>query len=308
MSARIVSVNVSTDKGTAKSPVAQAWIDPLGLRGDAHAGPWHRQVSMLASESMVHFAARLGRAPVWGEFGENLTTAGIDLSAVCVLDRITAGDAELEVTQLGKRCHGAGCAIFNEVGDCIMPKEGIFLRVVRGGQVRAGDPLRHRERPLRILIVTASDRAAAGVSVDQSGPRAQELVAAHLAPTRWRPDFRREIVPDEPAALRSLLITARDDGVDFVFTTGGTGAGPRDITPDVVVELADMLLPGIMEQVRQKYAAANPAALLSRAVAAVMGKTIVYTLPGSPRAVEEYLAEILKTSEHLLLMVHGSGH
>jgi molybdopterin adenylyltransferase len=90
-----------------------------------------------------------------------------------------------------------------------------------------------------------------------------------------------------------------------VVTTGGTGIGPRDITPDVVMALADRLVPGVMEAIRVKFGAEHPGALLSRGVVAVRGRTLIYTLPGSVRAVEEYLGEILQTLEHALCMLHG---
>ena len=93
--------------------------------------------------------------------------------------------------------------------------------------------------------------------------------------------------------------------MDAVFTTGGTGIGPRDITPDVIETMADRLIPGIMEHIRIQFGAEKPNALLSRSIAAVMGQTLVYALPGSVRAVSEYMGEILKTFEHALLMIHG---
>ncbi len=100
----------------------------------------------------------------------------------------------------------------------------------------------------------------------------------------------------------------KDDEYDFIFTTGGTGIGPRDITPDVIRPLLDREIPGIMDHIRIKYGTALPQALLSRSVAGVIAKTQVYALPGSPKAVEEYLAEILKILIHATLMVHGLGH
>ena len=111
--------------------------------------------------------------------------------------------------------------------------------------------------------------------------------------------------PDEPEILIRELSAAREAVCDVIITTGGTGVGARDITPDVVAKECDKLIPGIMEHIRTKYGAQNPSALLSRGVAGVFGRSLVFTLPGSVKAVEEYTGEIFKTLEHLVLMLHG---
>ena len=301
---KVVSVNISEEKGTVKRPVDRISLDERGVVEDAHAGLWHRQVSLLATEQIERFAKGMGRDIDPGEFAENITIRGIDLGQVAILDRMTFGDAELEVTQIGKECHGDACAIFREVGKCVMPKEGIFLRVVKGGSVQAGDEVTYSPRPLRVKVITLSDRASQGEYSDRSGPRVETLLSEHFAGTRWHLEVARTVLPDDADALADALVQARDSGVDVVITTGGTGVGPRDITPDVVTRLADKLIPGVMEAIRLKFGEKKPRALLSRGVAAVMGGTFVYTLPGSVRAVNEYMGEILKTVEHLIYMLH----
>ena len=136
---QLAAVNVSDRKGAIKTTVPRAIIDMSGLVGDAHAGPWHRQVSLLSQESIDRFGRTAGRTFLPGEFAENLTTLGLDLGDVSLLDRFRIGPVELEVTQIGKRCHGDGCAVFQAVGRCVMPKEGIFARVINGGVVRPAD-------------------------------------------------------------------------------------------------------------------------------------------------------------------------
>ena len=301
---RIVSVNISTETGTSKTPVPEIEITALGVAQDAHAGPGNRQVSMLSSESIDRFAANAGRTFSRGDFAENITTAGIDLSDTGLLDQFHIGEIRLEVAQLGKKCHGDGCAIFQEVGKCVMPREGIFCRVLQGGVAKENDPIIHVPRVLKCMVITLSDRAHQGVYADRSGPRVREHLDAFFVGKRWHPHIEQRVLPDDAELLRDTLITARDTGVDIVITTGGTGIGPRDITPDVVTALADRLIPGIMEYIRIQSAASKPNALLSRSVAAVLDKTLVYTLPGSVRAVTEYMDEILKTVEHVLYMLH----
>jgi molybdopterin adenylyltransferase len=302
---KVISVNVSERKGTVKRPVERVTIDVSGVVGDAHAGPWQRQVSLLSQESIERFSEKMGRKITPGEFAENLTVAGLDFSAVAVLDRFRFGGVELEVSQIGKQCHGKGCAIFHQVGQCVMPAEGIFARVVRGGDLTAGALGEHLPRPLSFLILTLSDRAAAGAYEDRSGPRALELLQNWLAGKRWHGRIEAKILPDDAGRLREEIERAKTAGVDVIITTGGTGLGPRDITPETAAALCDKLIPGIMENIRMKFGSANPNALLSRSIAGVAGNIQIYTLPGSFRAVEQYLGEILKTLEHAIFMLHG---
>ena len=301
----IVSVNISEERGTSKTPAPEITLDENGINGDAHSGPWHRQVSLMAQETIDAFATTTGRPTKPGEFAENITTSGLALDKLAILDRIEISDVKLEVTQIGKKCHGDTCAIFREVGQCAMPKEGIFCRVLSGGKITPGDIAVHLARPLRFKIITLSDRASRGDYEDLSGPRIQTLAEEFFSGKRWHMEIERTILPDEPERLREELLAARADGIDIVITTGGTGIGPRDTTPEVVVSLADKIIPGIMEHIRQTFGREKPNALLSRSVAAVIGRALVYTLPGSVKAIEEYMGEILKTLEHLITTMHG---
>ncbi len=144
---RVVAISTSKKKGTRKTAVNETLlIAGHGLAHDAHAGDWHRQVSFLASESIAR-AAQGGLAVGFGDFAENIATQGIDWLAVPVGTRLRIGDqAVVEITQIGKECHHK-CAIYYAAGDCIMPKEGIFARVLTGGSVRVNDPIEILERP-----------------------------------------------------------------------------------------------------------------------------------------------------------------
>ena len=146
--ASVVAVCTSKKKGIKKEPVAECLLkEDYGVMGDAHADCLtHRQVSLLAIES-INKMRRLGFDLKPGDFAENITTQGIDLVSLPLGTRIIAGDeAVLEMTQIGKECHAA-CAIRRQVGNCIMPREGIFARVIRGGPVRAGDLIRINDEP-----------------------------------------------------------------------------------------------------------------------------------------------------------------
>jgi molybdenum cofactor synthesis domain-containing protein len=160
-------------------------------------------------------------------------------------------------------------------------------------------------RTLRCLVITLSDRAAAGEYPDRSGPRIIELLKTFFASGRCQLEVAGIVLPDEPEQIRQHIRDGIANGIDVILTTGGTGLGPRDLTPDTVAPLCEKLIPGIMEHIRTKFGATNPRARLSRAIAGVAGKTQIYTLPGSVRAVEEYLGEILVTLEHLALQLQG---
>ena len=301
----VISVNVSEKKGTIKHPVPEITLTMSGVMGDAHAGGWHRQVSLLAVESVDKFSKEAGRKIAFGEFAENITTQGIDLSRCHVFDRFRIGDAELELTQIGKECHGTACAIFREVGNCVMPKEGIFCRVIRTGNIKPNDRIVHVPKVFRVSVITLSDRASGGIYEDRSGPKVREMVKSFFSGRNQRSEIHNVLLPDDAYALRKVLIRCENDAVDFIFTTGGTGIGERDITVETVSGVLDKQLPGIMELIRVKYGMENPNALLSRGVAGTMGKTIVYTLPGSVKAATEYMSEITKSMEHALFMLHG---
>ena len=131
---KILSVNISRQTGEQKKPVERALlVANHGLEGDAHAGDWHRQLSLLADEDIETMRAQ-GLELAGGEFAENITTAGVPLAELPVGTRLYLGEAVLEVTQIGKECH-QGCAIFQAVGECVMPRRGIFTRVLQGGEI-----------------------------------------------------------------------------------------------------------------------------------------------------------------------------
>jgi len=301
----IKSLNISERKGIIKTPVKTLEINEKGVIGDAHAGNWHRQISLLGIESIDKFSREAGREIKFGEFAENITTSGGLLYEMKPFDRLKGDLIELEVTQIGKKCHGDNCTIFREVGNCVMPKEGIFARVLKGGKLSAGNQLTYHPKVFRAKIITLSDRASRGEYIDKSGPLLSKLLEEHFTKENRLLESNLHIIPDEAEKLEKLLSEARDNAVDLVFTTGGTGIGPRDITPDVVRKVLDKEIPGIMEMIRIKYGIDKPAALLSRGVAGVMGKTLVFTLPGSPKAVNEYCAEILPILNHAFLMMAG---
>ncbi|MBK7172401.1 MAG: MOSC domain-containing protein [Bacteroidales bacterium] len=302
---KIVSVNISEKKGTIKLPVPEIMLNERGVQGDAHSGSWHRQVSLLAVESIHKFTKEAGRQINFGEFAENITTEGLELWKSHPLDRISIGDIELEVTQIGKECHGTSCNIFREVGNCVMPKEGIFARVLRNGVVKAGDVFTYSPKVYKVQVLTLSDRASRGEYEDKSGPAVTAKLSAWFEEMGWQYSIDNTVIPDDEDELESLVAGFVNKESDFIFTTGGTGIGPRDITVDVIRPMLQKEIPGIMELIRYKYGSQKPNALISRAVAGLTANTLIYTLPGSVRAVDEYLTEILPTLRHSVMMLHS---
>jgi molybdopterin adenylyltransferase len=155
-----------------------------------------------------------------------------------------------------------------------------------------------------VLIITLSDRAFKGEYEDRSGPAIKEIISEYFSSLGWEYSVTLTLIPDEAEILSKLLKSACITN-NIIFTTGGTGIGPRDITVDTVKPLLTKEIPGIMEFIRVRYGAEKPNALLSRSVAGLMGKSLVYTLPGSVKAVEEYMTEILKTLKHTMYMQYG---
>ena len=155
-----------------------------------------------------------------------------------------------------------------------------------------------------IVIITLSDRAFKGEYKDLSGPRLREVASEFFSSLNASYTVENVLIPDDPDLLRKEIVKASLVS-DVIFTTGGTGIGPRDITVETVKPMLTKEMPGIMEFIRVKYGAEKPNALLSCGVAGLINKCLIYTLPGSVKAVNEYMSEIIKTLEHTFLMLYG---
>ena len=298
--AEIVAVCTSAKKGQRKKNVGESLlIKNQGLEGDAHAGFAHRQVSLLAEESIAKMTAKgLDVGP--GDFAENLTTRGIDLVNLPIGTRLQAGpEATLRVTQIGKECHDR-CAIYEQAGDCVMPREGIFTEVLIGGKIRVSDEIEVK-RSYRFGVITASDKGARGERVDLSGPAVTKI----LLPFGDVTDS--VIVPDDRTVLTKIMREMSGKGFDAIFTTGGTGLSPRDVTPEATLDVVDRQVPGIAEAIRRETASATAKAMLSRGIAGISGSTLIVNLPGSPKAVTECLTVLIPVLEHALETLSGRG-
>jgi molybdenum cofactor synthesis domain-containing protein len=300
----IKSLNISEKKGMVKSPCPSVELTVSGITGDAHAGPWHRQVSMLGVESIRKYEKESKTKIEYGGFAENITTEGFSLHHTNPLDRFVSGSTILEVTQIGKKCHGEKCAIYKDTGNCIMPEEGIFCRVLSPGKLETGDSMKYIRKTFNLKVITLSDRASAGFYPDRSGKLVREEMEKWFLQRQLDFSLEHKVLPDDRDAFSDVLENAISESSDIVITTGSTGMGTRDIAPETAIQYFDKEIPGIMEFIRVKYGMVNPNALLSRSVAGSKGKTVIFVLPGSTKAVKEYMEEILKSLWHIILMVN----
>ena len=243
---KLLAICTSPQRGTVKTEVESARLTPeWGIETDAHGGNWHRQVSLLSAEKIENF-----RKKIWvdyGAFGENLVVEGYDFRNLPVTSRFAIGDVVLEMTQIGKECHN-DCVIKQQTGECIMPHEGVFARVLTGGEIRVGDEVTLlpalENPPLRAAVITLSDKGSRGEREDKSGP----LIVEMLTAAGYQVE-ETMILPDEAKALKAQLIRLADGRqVNLILTTGGTGFSPRDITPEATLAVADRI--GVMNHGR----------------------------------------------------------
>ena len=300
MTGTIKAVCTSAKKGTQKEDVGSAEIVAgYGIRADAHGGDWHRQISLLSYDKIEQFR-QLGAEVTSGAFGENLVVEGIDFSTLPIGTRLAAGGILLEVTQIGKECHDR-CAIYHKMGDCIMPREGIFAKVLRGGIISVGDCMKviPKKNGFEAAILTLSDKGYTGQRVDESGECIKKMLEAEGYAI-----IEQQLLPDDRKSIETALIRFADElGVALVLTTGGTGFSPRDITPEATMAIASRNAPGIAEAMRMHSMQITKRGMLSRGVSVIRGTTLIVNLPGSPKAVKECLEFILPELAHGIEML-----
>ena len=298
---KVLAVCISAEKGTQKRNIEKAeFIAGFGLSGDAHAGDWHRQVSLLSAQKINDFRAK-GAKVEYGDFGENLVIDDIDLRSLPVGTFLECGDVVLKITQIGKECLNR-CAIYDSTGDCIMPREGVFARIIRGGFISIGDKMIIRPTALyRVWILTASDKCFNKEREDKSCQVIKEIAAA-----AGFTNAGYTLLADDHIPLENELKRICDsDLADLILTTGGTGLSPRDCMPEATMAVAHRLVPGIAEAMRTASMAITKRAMLSRAVSVIRGSTLIINLPGSPKAAQENLEFIIDELHHGLDILSG---
>ncbi len=300
--AKIYKISVSDRKGVRKTNVDKAYFEnDLGIKGDAHAGKWHRQVSLLALES-VNKMVELGLNVKSGDFAENVTTEGLDLLSLPIGSELKIGDISLIISQIGKICHHR-CAIYHQAGDCVMPKEGIF-GVVRGsGELSIGDDIEViGKKGFSVGIITLSDRASKGEYEDLTGPAIENYIKENLETSF----IRKDIIADEKNLLDANLKDFSDtQKFDLIITNGSTGVSPRDIAPDVTLPLIERRLSGFEEAMRAESFKIIKTAIVSRAICGIRGSSLIINLPGSPKGAIENLSVIMPAIAHTIKKING---
>jgi len=327
----VLAVCTSEKKGTQKQNRHSAvFVEDWGIEGDAHAGKWHRQISLLSAEKIDAFRKRAAGKKAegtavpdipYGAFGENLVVQDIDFAELPVGTRFHCGSVELELTQIGKECHDH-CEIYRLMGECIMPHEGVFARVLAGGRVSEGDTITYM-LPFNAAVITVSDSGAAGTKKDASGP----VLCSLLEQNGYKVVYTK-IIPDEQDLIAAELKDIADRGVpcsggrirnelekpaagcipvQLVLTTGGTGFSPRDVTPEATLSVAERSVPGIPEAMRAGSLRLTPRAMLSRAAAGIRKQTLIINMPGSPKACTECFSFIQSALVHGLAILTGNA-
>ncbi|MBQ7704174.1 MAG: molybdenum cofactor biosynthesis protein [Selenomonadaceae bacterium] len=298
---RINAICISEKRGTAKKFVdAATFHTEFGIVGDAHAGSWHRQISFLGQAEIDEFKKRGAKIEA-GAFGENIIAEGFTFKNLPLGTRLKSGEVFFEITQIGKECHNH-CAIFQQMGDCIMPREGVFARVLHGGKIQIGDELEiaTEKIPLDAAIITASDKGFSGEREDLSGAKVLEILTANGYKVS-----EKIILPDDKKLLAEKMIEFANLGIGLILTTGGTGFSPRDVTPEATIEICERLAPGISEAMRNYSKQITKRAMLSRAAAGIRKRSLIVNLPGSVKAVDECLNFILPTLRHGIEILRG---
>lgn len=302
---KVIAVCISEKKGTQKQEVDEIrLVEDWGIEKDAHAGKWHRQVSLLSFEKIKAFREK-GAEVDFGAFGENIILEGYDLRTIPVGATFQIGEAELVLTQIGKECH-SHCEIYKKMGDCIMPREGVFTVVKKGGIVRPGDEVKMTlpaaDRPFSAAVITLSDKGFAGEREDKSGPLIEKMLKEagyEVAETLLLPDGKEGL-------QRQLMRLADQRQISVIFTTGGTGFSERDVTPEATIAVCDRMAPGIADALRMYSLTITDRAMFSRAVSGIRKKTLIINLPGSPKAVKESLDYLLPALGHGLGILRGT--
>lgn len=297
---RVMAVCISEMRGTRKRNVGRAvLVKDWGIEGDSHAGGWHRAVSLLSHEKIEAFRAKGMPQIEYGDFAENIVVSGVDFARLPVGTRFRCGQAVLRMTQIGKECH-SDCEIRRLSGDCIMPREGVFAVVERGGEIAAGDEFGMIPS---VAVITVSDSAFAGERRDEAGP----AVSAFMEKNGYEVT-ETHVVSDDRQELARLLAEIADEGrVHLILTSGGTGFSPRDNAPEALTDAAERAVPGIPEAMRAYSMTLTPRAMLSRAAAGIRKRTLIINLPGSPKAAVENVQAVMPALGHGIEILTGSA-
>lgn len=298
---KIKSIYIGSRKGELKKRVSQANLrENYGIIGDAHAGAGKRQISLLTEENIAWLRGRGEKVGI-GNLMENLRTTGIELTSLLVGTKLEVGRTILlEISEIGKHS-GKPIKVFAMPEGCLLPLNGLFTKVLKGGTVREEDKIEIAADTLTCGILIISDRSSRGERPDKTGPLVKECInEIKITPVRYG------IIPDEKEYISLVLVTWADQGgVDLILTSGGTGFFSRDVTPEATRGILDKEAGGLSELMRGEGAKSTKRAYLSRGVAGIRKKTLIINLPGNPQGARESLKIVSPILNHAIKVMKG---
>ena len=291
---KVTDLYFQRNKLSLKQETNEIFIGFSGVEEDFRAKSFSGQIPVKISKS---------NADKFDFAGENIVFQCDKGENPELLDLISNGNICLEIC-LDTR----NAKVDDEIGfsngiRCSLPKNGYFIRTIKKGKISKGDEFQLIKKVFTAQVITLSDRASQGIYDDLSGNQIQNMLEEYFATWQRKLSVSRAIIPDEAEILKSTFMQAVENKTDIIITTGGTGIGSRDICPETLRPLIHKEIPGIMEMIRIKYGTHIPTALISRTFAGTYYQSLIYALPGSKKAVTEYMNEILPTLDHSLLMI-----
>lgn len=297
MKGQVVSVNVSSERGTQKMPVEFAKVSLSGIENDSGVGKWNYQVSILSEDSMVHHNKK------HGGFAENIRIKGINMDKVKPLDRFIINDELiLEVTCTADEIRDGLKTMFQTGNNIDMPKGGVYCRVLKGGEITPGMDISLLPKVMNTMIIILNDKVKSGLYDDKCGPLISGMLDNYFKSRSRLFNINEYLIRSKQKELWVLLQEYEEH--DVIITVGSTGLGSKDIAYETIKSEIDKEIPGIMEHCRVKCASMNPLALLDRSIAGIKNKCLIYSLPADTEELKIYMSEILNIFENSIYMVY----
>ncbi len=300
---KVLAVCTSEKKGLQKHDVHSAHFETeWGIDGDAHAGKWHRQISLLSADKIEAFNQK-GANVIPGAFGENLVVDGFDFRALPVGTLLRCGDVLLEMTQIGKECH-SHCEIYKKMGDCIMPREGVFARVLEPGTITVGDEMvivpREGHFPWQAAVISLSANSDSKCDNDLGTAISNRLTKSGYTV------LEDLVVPKDARVLKQQIIRLCDQRqLDLILTTGGISCSKDDFTPEATLAVADKNVPGISEAIRSAAVQVCDKAMISHSASVIRGKTLIINLPDNLQACMDTMDVFMDTIPQAMAQLRG---
>lgn len=310
--ASIVSVNISKQKNESKHSVHEIDIIKMGIIGDAHSGDPTKQICLFSNEAIEQLSIEDKRPYKPGDFGEHITTEGLDIHDIYCLDQLAIGSSDfivrLEVTATPKE----NDRLYHRPNVASFFRDGVFCRVLHGGKIRPKDKIIRLPRTLSVQLIYVTRRENLGSSEHIVPVKLKTLLYDFFKLHQWTPydpennkaAISLSVISNDQQRLKTSLEKATSS-YNMIFVIGSTGISPNDITPDVMERIADKKIPGIMESIHLDIGKKYPEVLIHRTMACTVGNSLVYTLPDHPIFIEEIFKQLQRFLEPSIFMLRG---